>query len=146
MEAADKPRNISRKEGTDIVTATDNAAEEAITKAILAAFPDHAVLGEEAGLSGNHASSYLWVIDPLDGTVNFTHSIPGFNVSVGVLRHATPVAGCVVEFVGAPGAWTARTYWAHRNGGAFCDGKPIQVSRTRQLRDAVVVSWKVKEG
>jgi len=44
-------------------------------------------------------------IDPLDGTVNFAHKIPGFNVSVGVLRHAIPVAGCVIEFVGGPGGW-----------------------------------------
>jgi len=148
MAAADKPKNLARKEGTDIVTETDKAAEVAIVDAILKAFPDHAVLGEEGGMSGNPASEYLWCIDPLDGTVNFAHGYPGFNVSVGVLRHATAVAGCVIEFVGAPGDWRMRKYYACRNGGAMRDGKPISVSGTKELRDAVVateLSWYPKQ-
>mmetsp|Transcript_31073 Transcript_31073/g.68990 ORF Transcript_31073/g.68990 Transcript_31073/m.68990 type:complete len:341 (+) Transcript_31073:71-1093(+) len=140
MDAVNKPRNISRKEGTDIVTETDNAAEAAITAALLQVFPNHAVLGEESGLMGDPTSDYLWCIDPLDGTVNFAHGYSGFNVSVGVLRHATPIAGCVVEFIGAPGQWSMRVFTGSRNGGAFCNGEPIMVSRTKKVRDALVAT------
>jgi len=49
-------------------------------------------------------------IDPLDGTCNFANGYRGFCCSVGVLRHATPVAGCVIEFTGGPGNWGTRTY------------------------------------
>ncbi|KXZ47648.1 hypothetical protein GPECTOR_34g807 [Gonium pectorale] len=150
MSALDKPRTISRKEGTDIgagVTETDKASEEAVVSAIRAAFPSHAVLGEEGGVLGDVKSEYLWCVDPLDGTVNFAHGYPSFCVSVGVLRHATPVAGCVVEFLpsgGSPAAggaaWTMRTFSASRNGGAFADGKQIFVSGVKELRDALVAT------
>lgn len=138
MAAVDKPRNISRKEGTDIVTETDKASETAVVSAILEAFPGHAVLGEEGGVTGDVGSDYLWCVDPLDGTINFAHGYQGFCVSVGVLRHATPVAGCVIEFHGGPKQWHTRTFTAHRNGGAFCDGQQIFVSRVKEIPNALV--------
>ncbi|KAG2435228.1 hypothetical protein HXX76_007310 [Chlamydomonas incerta] len=140
MAAADKPRNISRKEGTDIVTETDKASEQVVVAAIRAAFPNHAVLGEEGGVLGDVSSDYLWCVDPLDGTVNFAHGYQSFCVSVGVLRHATPVAGCVIEFLGGPKTWTTRTFTAARNQGAFVDGQQIFVSRVKELRDALVAT------
>ena len=75
-----------------------------------AAFPDHALLGEEGGISGDTSSDYLWCIDPLDGTTNYTHKYPSFGVSVAVLEKAEAVAGVVVEFAGGPGTWVQRTY------------------------------------
>jgi myo-inositol-1(or 4)-monophosphatase len=67
---------------------------------IRAAFPQHAILGEEGGVTGDTSSDYLWCVDPLDGTTNFSHRYPSFAVSVGVLRKALPVASCVIEFTG----------------------------------------------
>lgn len=78
-------------------------------------------------------------IDPVDGTCNFGSGYQSFCVSVGVLRHSTPVAGAVVEFIGGPKTWHVRSYAAHRNGGATLDGQAISVSRTKELRDALVV-------
>lgn len=140
MSALDKPRTFSRKEGTDIVTETDKASEAAVVGALSAAFPQHAILGEEGGVLGNVESDYLWCVDPLDGTVNFASGYQSFCVSVGVLRHATPVAGCVVEFIGGPKTWHTRTFTAHRNGGAFVDGQQIFVSSVKELRDALVAT------
>ena len=74
------------------------------------AFPDHALLGEEGGVSGDTSSDYLWCIDPLDGTTNYAHKYPSFGVSVAVLERAEAVAGVVVEFAGGPGTWIQRTY------------------------------------
>eukprot|EP00892_Ulva_mutabilis_P003387 jgi/Ulvmu1/141/UM001_0145.1 len=140
MAAVDTPRNIQRKGALDLVTDTDKAAEEACLAVLRQACPGHAVLGEEGGVSGDLSSDYLWCIDPLDGTTNFAHGYPSFAVSVGVLRHATPVASCVIEFVGGPKAWSTRTFTASRNGGAFCNGDAITVSRNAKVEDALLVT------
>lgn len=81
-----------------------------MVQVLRAAFPDHALLGEEGGISGDTSSDYLWCIDPLDGTTNYTHKYPSFGVSVAVLEKAEAVAGVVVEFAGGPGTWIQRTY------------------------------------
>jgi myo-inositol-1(or 4)-monophosphatase len=148
MDAADAPRRVMRKgDALDVVTVTDQQAEAAVVRAIARALPDHAVLGEEGGLvrgggggggGGASESDYLWVIDPIDGTANFAHALPSFAVSVGVLRHATPVAGVIVEFTGGPGGWGTRTYSASRNGGATVDGRALQCSRVSELSQSVV--------
>lgn len=103
-------------------------------------FPEHAVLGEEGGVSGDPRSGYLWCVDPLDGTTNFAHGYPSFAVSVGVLRRATPVAGVVIEFGGGPGSWSARRYEAAADRGATCDGRPLRVSPTRALGQSLLVT------
>ena len=78
------------------VTDADEAAEALIRDGILARFPDHAVLAEEAdGIAGNAASPYLWAIDPLDGTLNFLNGLALFAVSVGVLHEGHPIAGAI---------------------------------------------------
>lgn len=140
MAAVDKPRTISYKGATDLVTDTDQASEDAILAVIRGAFPYHAVLGEEGGVSGDTSSDYLWCVDPLDGTTNFAHGYPSFAVCVACLRHAVPVAATVVEFAGGPGTWVTRTYAAKRNGGATMNGTPIQVSRTHDLQKSLVVT------
>lgn len=139
-DAVDKPRDISYKGATDLVTATDIASEAAILAVIAEAFPDHAILGEEGGVTGNTASEYLWCVDPLDGTTNFAHGYPSFAVSVACLRHALPVAAVVVEFAGGPGTWVQRTYAARRNGGATLNGAPLSVSRTHDLQRSLLVT------
>lgn len=100
----------------------------------------HGILGEEGGVMGNVSSDYLWCLDPLDGTTNFAHSYPGFCVSVGVLRHALPVAGCVIEFTGGPSGWGTRVYSAARNHSATVDGKPLCVSGVKDLSKSLIVS------
>jgi myo-inositol-1(or 4)-monophosphatase len=99
-DALDKPRKIQFKGATDLVTDTDKAAEDACVAVVKQEFGSHGILGEEGGVLGDTSSDYLWCIDPLDGTTNFAHGYPSFAVSVGVLRNAKPVAGCVVEFTG----------------------------------------------
>jgi myo-inositol-1(or 4)-monophosphatase len=136
----DKPRTIAYKGAIDLVTDTDEASEEAILAVIRASFPDHAILGEEGGVSGDTSSDYLWTVDPLDGTTNFAHGYPSFSVCVAVLRHAVPVASTVIEFTGGPGSWVTRTYAAARNAGATCNGAPIQVSKTHELNRSLLVT------
>ena len=75
---------VSSKGRSDFVTEVDHAAERAIVDALMKAYPDHAVLAEESGASGD--SEYTWIIDPLDGTTNFIHGFPQYAVSIA-LRH-----------------------------------------------------------
>ena len=138
--ALDKPRTITFKGATDLVTETDSASEEAILKIIREAFPQHAILGEEGGVSGDTNSDYLWCVDPLDGTTNFAHGYPSFAVSVACVRHAVPVAGVVVEFAGGKGAWVTKTYAASRNGGATLNGTPIACSRVDEVTRSLLVT------
>eukprot|EP00199_Chlamydomonas_sp_CCMP681_P002880 CAMPEP_0119115158 /NCGR_PEP_ID=MMETSP1180-20130426/49977_1 /TAXON_ID=3052 ORGANISM="Chlamydomonas cf sp, Strain CCMP681" /NCGR_SAMPLE_ID=MMETSP1180 /ASSEMBLY_ACC=CAM_ASM_000741 /LENGTH=307 /DNA_ID=CAMNT_0007104003 /DNA_START=153 /DNA_END=1076 /DNA_ORIENTATION=- len=138
--ALDGTRDVSYKGVTDLVTATDQAAEAAILEVLRSCFPDHAVLGEEGGVSGDASSAYLWVVDPIDGTTNFVHSYAPFAVSVGVLHHSEPVAGCIIEFVGGKHAWATRTFTANKGGGAFCQGQPISVSNQTLLPRSLLVT------
>ncbi|KAK1279177.1 hypothetical protein QJS04_geneDACA017531 [Acorus gramineus] len=131
MEAVNKPRNISYKGTTDLVTDTDKSSESAILETVRKDFTDHLVLGEEGGLIGNTVSDYLWCIDPLDGTTNFAHGYPSFAVSVGVLFRGKPAAASVVVNSNVD---------ATVGGGAFCNGQKIHVSQTNQVEKSLLVT------
>lgn len=140
MDAVNKPRNITYKGLTDLVTETDKMSEAAILEVVRKNFEDHLILGEEGGLIGDSSSDYLWCIDPLDGTTNFAHGYPSFAVSVGVLFRGKPVAAAVVEFVGGPMCWNTRTFSAVSGGGAFCNGQKIHVSQTDKVERSLLVT------
>ncbi|KAL8108614.1 phosphatase IMPL1, chloroplastic isoform X2 [Apium graveolens] len=140
MEAVNKPRNITYKGLTDLVTDTDKMSEAAILEVVRKNFGDHLILGEEGGLIGDSSSDFLWCIDPLDGTTNFAHGYPSFAVSVGVLYKGKPAAASVVEFVGGPMCWNTRTFSAVAGGGAYCNGQTIHVSKTDKVERSLLVT------
>ncbi|KAK4742419.1 hypothetical protein SAY87_000420 [Trapa incisa] len=140
MDAVNKPRNISYKGITDLVTDTDKMSEESILEVVKKNFPNHLILGEEGGIIGDPSSDYLWCIDPLDGTTNFAHGYPSFAVSVGVLFQGNPAAAAVVEFVGGPMCWNTRIFSATAGGGAFCNGEKICVSKTDKVERSLLVT------
>lgn len=140
MDAVNKPRSITYKGLTDLVTETDKMSEAAILEVVKKNFEDHLILGEEGGIIGDVASDYLWCIDPLDGTTNFAHGYPSFAVSVGVLYRGNPTAATVVEFVGGPMCWNTRIFTATAGGGAFCNGQRIEVSVTDQVERSLLVT------
>jgi myo-inositol-1(or 4)-monophosphatase len=140
MDAVNKPRNITYKGLTDLVTETDKMSEAAILEVVKKNFEDHLILGEEGGVIGEVVSDYLWCIDPLDGTTNFAHGYPSFAVSVGVLYRGKPTAAAVVEFVGGPMCWNTRIFTATAGGGAFCNGQRIQVSATNEVERSLLVT------
>ncbi|HEX2864413.1 MAG TPA: inositol monophosphatase family protein [Deinococcales bacterium] len=111
----------------DLVTVVDRAAEEAIREEILADFPDHAILGEEGGEAGGSASGALWVVDPLDGTVNYAHGFPFYCVSIALDLDGRTVVGAVLDAV------HDELFTATLGGGAFLNGRPIHVSAVAEL-------------
>nr|GMD03222.1 phosphatase IMPL1, chloroplastic [Ipomoea batatas] len=140
MDAVNKPRNINYKGFTDLVTDTDKKSELAILDVVRKNFPDHLVLGEEGGFTGDPSSDYLWCIDPLDGTTNFTHSYASFAVSVAILFRGKPAASTVVEFVGGPLCWTTRTYTAAVGKGAYANGQKLSVTDTDKVEQSLLVT------
>eukprot|EP00249_Psilotum_nudum_P014925 c25071_g1_i1 orf=411-1496(-) len=140
MAAVDKPRVIGYKGTTDLVTDTDKLCEQVILAAVKKRFPDHLILGEEGGLTGDPASEFLWCIDPLDGTTNFAHGYPSFGVSVGVLYRGKPIAATVVEFAGGPYCWVTRTFTASAGSGSYCNGEKIHVSATDEVEKSLLVT------
>lgn len=140
MDAVNKPRNVTYKGLTDLVTDTDKSSEVAILEVVRKNFPDHLILGEEGGIIGDSSSDYLWCIDPLDGTTNFAHGYPSFAVSVGVLFRGKPAAAAVVEFVGGPMCWNTRIFSAAAGKGAFANGEKIHVSQTDKVEQSLLVT------
>ncbi len=142
--------DIQWKGVTDPVTEVDKAAEKLIVKGIRKAFPSHAIVGEEGGAQGPSQSGapFTWVIDPLDGTVNYSHGLPTFAVSIGVWEsglkprkgklwdaaYGTPLIGVVH----APAL--GDTFVAERGKGAYCNGKRIRVSKQAKPLEAVLAS------
>ncbi len=128
----------SEKGAADFVSHVDREAEAEIVARITAAFPEHAILAEEAATAPGAArldprnAEWLWIVDPLDGTTNFLHAYPVFSASIAVAQRGQLLAGAVVH-----GA-TGETWTATRGGGAFRDGQPVHVSSVDTLRLALV--------
>jgi myo-inositol-1(or 4)-monophosphatase len=116
---------------TDVVTAMDTAAEALIRDRLSGARPDDTILGEEGG-SVPGDSGVRWIVDPLDGTVNYLYGLPAYAVSIAAEVDGTVVAGAVT----CPPTgemWTAR-----RGGGAWLDGTPLRVNPVSELDQALV--------
>jgi myo-inositol-1(or 4)-monophosphatase len=117
----------------NLVTEVDKKSEEAIINAIRATFPDHYILSEEAGdLSTD--SAYKWIIDPIDGTVNFAHGIPICCVSIGLEFEGVVQMGVVLN------PFMNELFFAEKDKGAFLNGKPIKVSGKLDLESACLVT------
>ncbi|UPK73255.1 inositol monophosphatase [Nocardioidaceae bacterium SCSIO 66511] len=90
----------TKSSDTDVVTEIDRATEDLIRTMIAAARPGDAVMGEEGGFGGAEESSDVtWIVDPIDGTVNFVHGLPGYSVSIAASVGGVVEAGCVVDVV-----------------------------------------------
>ncbi len=132
---AGKARLIERKDGQskNLVTEIDRGSESIVIARITEAFPDHDFLGEESG-SHDRSSPFKWVIDPLDGTTNFTHGLPIFCVSIGLEYQGEVILGVVYD----PNL--DELFTAEKGHGAFLNGEPIRVSTTGLLADSLLVT------
>lgn len=124
---------------SDVVTRVDRECEELIAQSILERYPDHAILGEEGGSRGMAGSDWRWVVDPLDGTTNYSQGLPIFSVSIALQYRKKSVAGVVY----AP--YLDELFTATEAGGAFMrcgNGEPraIRVSDKPTLATAVVAT------
>ena len=114
----------------DLVTAADRASEKLIVEKLRNYFPTHAIVAEEGG-GHSGSSEYVWYVDPLDGTTNFAHSFPMFNVTLGLERAGEMIAGVVYDPV------RQEMFTAERGAGAYLNHRRIHVSSTGRLSDSL---------
>lgn len=126
-------RTIRHKGTIDLVTEADHASERLITRRIRARFPDHDLLGEERARL-DRGARFRWIIDPLDGTINYAHRVPIWGVSIAVADRGSVVAGAVRV------PMLDETYLAWTGGGAWLNGRRLSVSRTTRMVDCLMAT------
>lgn len=121
------PLEVEFKEKNDQspVTEADRRSEELLRASLSKAFPDHGIIGEEKEDVVNAGADYVWFLDPLDGTTNFTAGLPAYAVSMGLCFRGEPVLGVVYVPWEGPGGTVFR---AHQGGGAYCNDQEMQVA------------------
>ena len=134
-ENSQKSFDVSSKEvKSDLVTEVDLKCEEAIIIAIREVFADHSALAEEKGEYKKEGSSCLWVIDPLDGTVNYAHGFPMYCSSVALQVDGLVEVGAVYD------PTRDEMFSALRGHGAFLNDTPIKVSKTETLEESLLAT------
>jgi myo-inositol-1(or 4)-monophosphatase len=130
-----KIRNIQVKDGQEknLVTEIDKKSEEMIIGNIRKHFPGHSILAEEGGV-GAEQSDYKWIIDPLDGTANYTHGFPVFSVSIGLEFKGELIAGVIYD----PNF--DEMFSAEKGKGAYLNGRKIRVSSAKTLDHSMLVT------
>jgi myo-inositol-1(or 4)-monophosphatase len=123
---------VHSKGRNDYVTEVDRAAEADIIETIRRLHPDHAILAEESGASGD--SDVVWIIDPLDGTTNFMHGFPTFAVSIGVQVRGRMEHAVVFD------PMRQEMFTASRGEGSQCDGRKIRVSKQTTLEGSLIAT------
>jgi myo-inositol-1(or 4)-monophosphatase len=126
---------IKSKEGMqNLVTEYDEISEQSIITSIFQRFPTHAILAEESGDIHKGKSPVTWIIDPLDGTVNFARNIPIFSVSIAVAIETQIVSGVVYQPI------TRELFIAEKEKGAYLNGKKISVSKINHFENAMMAT------
>lgn len=115
----------------DLVTEADRASEKHVVERLKALFPDHGVVAEE-GSGYERASGYRWYVDPLDGTTNFAHGYPVWNVTLALEKDGELIAGVVFD----PNR--DELFTAERGAGAFLNGRRIGVTRAARVADCLL--------
>jgi myo-inositol-1(or 4)-monophosphatase len=124
---------IGFKGKVDLVTEADQASERLITESILSAFPRDGILAEEGTVRGSE-SGMSWIIDPLDGTTNFSHGFPVYSVSIGLQQEGVMIFGAVYD------PTRDEMFLTSREGRPSLNGSPIEVSKTDSLERSLLVT------
>jgi myo-inositol-1(or 4)-monophosphatase len=124
---------IRKKAATDFISFVDESSEKKIIETIQQSFPDHTFWAEEGGIVDNK-SEYVWIIDPLDGTTNYLHSIPVFAISIALKKNNETLLGVVYDPVHDD------TFYAEKGKGTFLNDKSVHVSQTVTLKESFIAT------
>ena len=130
-ERFDRQADIGFKGRNDLVTYVDRQSEEELIRGLIGILPEAGVMAEEEHQEFQQDKKLNWIIDPLDGTLNFVHQLPCYCISVGLMEGNTVKAGVVYEIN------QDECFYAFEGGGAFLNGEKIHVSTTEALKDAL---------
>ena len=122
---------VSKKGPSDFVTNSDLKTEKIIIEELKKARPNYSIISEENGFEENQDKNNTWIIDPIDGTVNFLHGIPHFAISIALKSNNEIVAGLIFDPI------KDELFFAEKNNGAFFNNHRIRVSKKRDINDCL---------
>ena len=122
---------VSKKGPTDFVTNSDLKAEKIIIEELKKAKPQYSILSEEYGIENNKDKKNIWIIDPIDGTVNFLHGIPHFAISIALKSNDEIVSGLIFDPI------KDEMFYAEKNNGAYFNNHRIRVSKKNEIEDCL---------
>ena len=125
---------VSEKGPSDFVSSADLKAEQTIHEELQKARPDYSFLMEESGKTEGKDQSNRWIVDPLDGTMNFLHGIPHFCISIALERDSEIFAGVIYD------PTRDEMFWAEKGQGAFVNDKRLRVSGRAQAKESIIAT------
>ena len=125
---------VSKKGPLDFVTNSDLKTEKIIIEELKKAKPNYSIISEENGTENNKDKNNTWIIDPIDGTVNFLHGIPHFAISVALKSNDEIVSGLIFDPI------KNEMFYAEKDNGAFFNNHRVRVSKKNQINDCLFVT------
>ena len=125
---------VSAKGPGDFVSAADKRSEKIIIEEIIKAHPDHGILSEESGIINKDNQNNRWIIDPIDGTMNFLNGIPHFCISIGYEEKGEMICGIIFDPI------KDEMFFAEKGSGAYLNNSRIRVSNKKKLIDSLLVT------
>ncbi len=129
---------VSKKGPKDFVTNADIKAEKIIIEELKKARPNYSIISEENGIEKNKDKSNTWIIDPIDGTINFLHGIPHFAISIALQFNNEIICGLIFDPI------KNELFYAEKNKGAFFNNQRIRVSKKNNIDECLFASGKIK--
>ena len=125
---------VSKKGPSDFVTNSDLKTEKTIINELKKAKPNYSIISEENGIEDNKDKKNTWIIDPIDGTVNFLHGIPHFAISIALKSNNEIISGLIFDPI------KNEMFFAEKDNGAFFNNHRIRVSKKNQIDDCLFVT------
>ena len=125
---------VSKKGPSDFVTNSDIKTEKIIIDELKKAKPNYSILSEEKGIENNKDKNNTWIIDPIDGTINYLHGIPHFAISIALKSYDQIIAGLIYDPI------KDEMFYAEKNNGAYFNNQRIKVSKKNKIEDCLFVA------
>jgi myo-inositol-1(or 4)-monophosphatase len=125
---------VSKKGPSDFVTNSDLKAEKIIIEELKKAKPNYSIISEESGIENNKDKDNTWIIDPIDGTINFLHGVPHFAISIALKSNDEIIAGLIFDPI------KDEIFYAEKDNGAFFNNHRIKVSKKNEINDCLFVT------
>ncbi len=125
---------VSKKGPADFVTNSDIKTEKIILEELKKARPNYSIISEENGIEDNNDRNNTWIIDPIDGTVNFLHGVPHFAISIALKSNNEIISGLIFDPI------KNEMFYAEKNNGAYFNNQRIRVSKKNQINQCLFVT------
>ena len=125
---------VSKKGPTDFVTNSDLKAEKIIIEELKKARPHYSIISEENGIENNKDKNNTWIIDPIDGTINFLHGIPHFAISIALKSNEEIISGIIFDPI------KNEMFYAEKNNGSYFNNHRVRVSQKNEVNDCLFVT------